>query len=60
MSERKITQLKALVKGHFNMPIKFVQQHQMMKSIFSYTKTINLVKIDVTPCGDHLLVCINS
>jgi len=60
MSERKINQLKKFIKKHFDLPVHFVKSHQMMKSYFSYSKTINLVKVDITPCGDHILVCINE
>lgn len=59
MSDRKIAQLKELIQRHFSMPVLFVKKHQMMKSVFSYSKTINGVRVDVTPCGDHLRVCFN-
>jgi len=46
------------IKKYFTLPIEFVKLHQLMRSSFTYSRTIDNIKIEVTPCSNHLLICI--
>jgi hypothetical protein len=46
------------IKKYFTLPIEFVKLHQLMRNSFTYSKTIDKIKIEVTPCGNHLLIYI--
>ncbi len=43
------------VKKYFTLPLKFIKYHQLIKNFFTYQRTINNIKIEVTPRKNHLL-----
>jgi len=60
MSESKFLSLQKFIKRHFaSMPIYFVSKDKLIKNALSYTKSINLVSIDITPMGTYIQICIN-
>ena len=46
------------IRKHFSLEVQFVKKHQLMKNTFSYKKQIKNINIEVTPCGEYLLVYI--